>query len=245
MGIRDLEKRDKLKRIWSSQNIFLYNRSTKNKYNNILSNKNFNFYCIDSIYSAPSVKENRLEINKLLKYKKLKRMNYLNNIHNNIMIKESKLYRQKFISATKENSFETETKNNLKRKYNMNDMNEIINIKKNLQPYFKGQYIVNDRKRYFSSYGLSINKYKCLKPNIISNDKKNLNSFNDYSLSTNKTNYFSKFLSGRKSKKTINEKKTNKTNDFNYINNTNNIISAGTVGTRHNKSKKYKKLELL
>ena len=231
----------KFKRIWSSQNMFLYNKSNKNKYGTNLFGKNFNIYCIDSIYSAPSVRDNRIEINKLLKYKKIKRLKYLNNIHNNLMIKESKLYRQKLSSASKDNSFDNKVKNNLKRKYNMNDMNEINNInniKNNLLPHFKGYNIINN-KRNFSSYGLSLKKYRYL-----SNGKKNFNSFNDNTLSTNKTNYLSKYFSGKKSMKTINEIKNNKTNDINYLTNSYNILSAGTANLS-NKSNKYKKLEFI
>ena len=65
-----------------------FTKFVKNIYNNKI-----NLYCCSSIYSAPSVKQSRIKIKKLIKENKNKTLNYLNNIHNSIMIRESKLYR--------------------------------------------------------------------------------------------------------------------------------------------------------
>ena len=84
----------KFKRIWSSQNIFLSNNNNNNNINNINKNKhnlfyNNNIYSGSSIYSAPTVKQNRIEIARLIQDGKNKRLNYVNNLFNSIMIKES------------------------------------------------------------------------------------------------------------------------------------------------------------
>ena len=213
----------KFQRVWSSQNIFLYNLNKTSKYGKNIFNKNFNFYSGSSIYSAPSVKDNRMEITRLLKNSKNKRMNYLNNIHNNLMIQSSKQYRKKINYFSKDNSFENETKNNLKRKYNMNDMNEINNIKLNFNPNFKRYFTAKKSKRIFSCYDLSLKRYKIVKKD---NSQKNYN--NENTISSNKTNYLSKYLSGRKTMRTIYEK-NNKTNEINSLSNNSKIFSAGTT----------------
>ena len=161
----------KFKRVWSSQNILLYNLNKTSKYSKNIFNQHFNFYSGASIYSAPSVKDNRIEITKLLRNSRNKRIDYLNNIHNNLMIQSSKQYRKKRNFYSKDNSFENETKNNLKRKYNMNDMNEINNIKLNLNNNFKRYFTSKKSKRIFSCYDLSLKRYKIVKKDI--NTRKN------------------------------------------------------------------------
>ena len=215
----------KFKRVWSTQNILLYNLNKTSKYRKSIFNQNFNFYSGASIYSAPSVKDNRIEITKLLRNSRNKRINYINNIHNNLMIQSSKQYRKKINFFSKDNSFENEAKNNLKRKYNMNDMNAINNIKLNLNPNFKRYFTSKKRNRIFSCYDLSLKRYKIVKKDI--NSKKNYN--NDNTIGSNKTNYLSKYFSGKKTMKTIYEKKTNKTNEINSLSNNSKIFSAGTA----------------
>ena len=226
----------KFQRMWSSQNIFLYNKEKKGrKYGKILFNKNVNIYSGTSIYSAPSVKENRIEINKLLKDGRDKRINYVYNLHNNLMIKSSRLYRQKLRAYSKDNSFDNKTKNYFKSKYNMNDMNEINKI--NLKPFFKGYFLTKKNKRNFSSYELSLKRY------ISGNKNQKIINYNDNTLSSNKTNYFSNLFSGKNTMKTIYEKKTNKTNDTNYLINSSKIMSSASVNNK--KFTKNQKYELI
>lgn len=67
--------------------------------NNNSNNQNQNYVPISDKYSiirfnkAPSLKENQKEINRIIKKRKLKKMEDLNNIFNNILINESKLFR--------------------------------------------------------------------------------------------------------------------------------------------------------
>ena len=185
-----LEMDKKFKRAWSTQNIFINNRQKAYNNNglNLFNNKNINFYCGASIYSAPTVKQNRIEINRLLKNGRNKRLNYVNNIHNSIMLKESKLYRKKLVSFSKDNSLDNSEKNKFKKKYSMNDMNEINNIKYSLQPNNKRYFLGKNNKRNFSSYELSLKRYKDLEKNY--KEKANKLNLNENTLSTNKTNYF-------------------------------------------------------
>ena len=217
----------KFKRVWSTQNIFLSNMNKTSKYGKHLFNKNINFYSGVSIYSAPSVKQNRVEINKLIKSGKIRRINYINNIHNNMMRKSSELYRKKIDYLSKDNSFDNKTKNDLKRKYNMNDMNEINKIKYNLHPIFKRYFTTTKNKRHFSGINLSLKGYKYLKQDI--NNDKNKNNYNENTLST-------KYLSKKPGYEI-----TNKTNEQNYLTNNSKIMSAGTI----NLVKSNKKFQFL
>ena len=67
--------------------------------NNKSNSQNQNYVPINDKYSiirfnkAPSFKENQQEINRMIKKRKLKKMEDLNNIFNNILINESKLFR--------------------------------------------------------------------------------------------------------------------------------------------------------
>ena len=67
--------------------------------NNKSNSQNKNYVPINDKYSiirfnkAPSIKENQKEINRMIKKRKLKKMEDLNNIYNNILINESKLFR--------------------------------------------------------------------------------------------------------------------------------------------------------
>ena len=226
----------KFKRVWSTQNIFLYNTNKTSKYEKHLYNKNINFYSGAAIYSAPSVKENRIEINKLLKSGKIKRINYLNNIHNNMMIKSSKQYRKKINFC---DSFDNKTKFELKRKYNMNDMNEIDKIKKNLYPINRGYFIISKNRRNFSGIDLSLKRYQYLKQDMNNNIVLNNNNKNNYK---NENTLSTKYLSKKPGYEI-----TNKTNEMNYITNYSKIMSAGTINLIKNnkKSEFVKKKPLL
>jgi len=67
--------------------------------NNKSNSQNQNYVPINDKYSiirfnkAPSLKENQKEINRMIKKRKLKKIEDLNNIYNNILINESKLFR--------------------------------------------------------------------------------------------------------------------------------------------------------
>lgn len=127
----------KLKRVWSSQNIFK-NNDKNNSFNKNIYNSNF--YCGSALYRAPSIKENKLEINEILKKENNRRLNELNNMYNTMMINESKLYRQNLYLFSNDNKvYNNENKiiNNLKKKYSANDMNKINNIIINLKPNLK------------------------------------------------------------------------------------------------------------
>ena len=220
----------KFKRIWSSQNIFLSNNNNNNNSNNINKNKhnlfyNNNIYSGSSIYSAPTVKQNRIEIARLIKDGKNKRLNYVNNLFNSIMIKESKLYRKKLKLLNRDTSFDNNDNYILKRKYNMNDMNELTNIKLNLHPI-----VPIEKKRNLSSYDLYSRKYAN-------------NYINDNTLSTNKTNYFSKNISGKISMKTIYENK-NKKNDINTLTKSTKYFSAGN-SHKNKQNKNYRRFGYL
>ena len=236
-----LEMDKKFKRAWSTQNIFINNRQKAYNNNglNLFNNKNINFYFGASIYSAPTVKQNRIEINRLLKNGRNKRLNYVNNIHNSIMLKESKLYRKKLVSFSKDNSLDNSEKNKFKKKYSMNDMNEINNIKYSLQPNNKRYFLGKNNKRNFSCYELSLKRYKHLEKNY--KEKANKLNLNENTLSTNKTNYFSKYLTGKKYIKNIYELNNNKINDVNYLSSNSKNLSEGTT----DKNNEYKKFEYL
>ena len=108
-------------RIWSSQNIM----SVKNELNFIKNPIRNNLYSSSSIiYRAPSVRENRYKIGQLIKKEKMKKMNYFNNIHNEMLINESKLYRKKLYLTGFKSFNDITAKIELKRKYNMKDMIE-------------------------------------------------------------------------------------------------------------------------
>ena len=239
-GKYKIEMDKKFKRAWSTQNIFSSNRQKRinNNGSNFLNDKNFNFYCGMSIYSAPTVKQNTIEINRLLKNGKAKRFNYVNNIHNSIMLKESKLYRKKLGTLSKDNSFENIEKNKFKKKYNMNDMNEINNIKFSFQPNFKGYFLGKNKKRNFSCYELSLKRYKYMEKDFKMN--KNKLYLNENTLSTNKTNYFSKYLSGKKTMKNFYglNNNNNKISDINYLSSNSKNVSAGT-SDKSNEHKKF------
>ena len=220
----------KFKRIWSSQNIFLSNNNNNNNINNINKNKhnlfyNNNIYSGSSIYSAPTVKQNRIEIARLIQDGKNKRLNYVNNLFNSIMIKESKLYRKKLKLLNRDTSFDNNDNYILKRKYNMNDMNELTNIKLNLHPI-----VPIEKKRNLSSYDLYSRKYAN-------------NYINDNTLSTNKTNYFSKNISGKITMKTIYENK-NKKNDINTLTKSTKYFSAGN-SHKNKQNKNYRRFGYL
>ena len=152
--------------------IFNKNKSVNNKRRNSFYTKSTNIYCKNSIYSAPTMKHNRVEITRLLRSGKVKTLSYVNNIHNSIMIKESKLYRKKLKSFSKHNSLNDDERSKLKKKYSIIDMNDIKNIKFKLAPKFK-DFPLKNNKRNFSSYESSLNRKKKLC--LDSGKAKNLN----------------------------------------------------------------------
>jgi hypothetical protein len=133
----------KLKRVWSSQNIFK-NNDKNNSFNKNIYNSNF--YCGSALYRAPSIKGNKLEINEILKKENNRRLNELNNMYNTMMINESKLYRQKLYLFS--NNSGNRIRNNMKKKYSTNDMNKINNIIINLKPNLKKIIHKIKKKKY-------------------------------------------------------------------------------------------------
>ena len=229
------EKEMKFKRFWSSQNIIINNKNTKPKCN-LINNKNkkSNYFYSVSIYSAPSAQENRLEIDRMVKINRNKRLSDLNNLHNSLMIKESKIYRKKLQSLSKDNSFENDEKAKIKKRYNMNDMSELNNIRYNLHQTFQEYYLRKRYKRNIKNNDTSLkNSFNSKKDNkgIISKN----NSFkylNDNTPNTKRTNYLSHYISGKNSNKSISlryrELNKNKKFDLNYLTNNVKVLSAGT-----------------
>ena len=234
----------KLERIWSSQNIFK-NNDKNNSFNKNIYNSNF--YCGSALYRAPSIKENKLEINEILKKENNRRLNELNNMYNTMMINESKLYRQNlylFSNDNKVNNNENKLRNNLKKKYSTNDMNKINNIIINLKPNLK--QIIHKRKK---------NQYCKINKNNSQKDIKNnlLNKSDDLTISANKTNYFSRYKDKKKYYKinNINNGKTyNKKLTFikkgEYLNKNENILYFSENKEKSNESifQKYKEIEV-
>ena len=221
----------RLKRISSSQTVFLGKNNGINNGKNMLGQKNENFYCKNSIYSAPSMKDNRLEITRLYRSGKYKSLSYVNNIHNSIMIKHSKLYRKKLKSFSKDNSIDNSVKSKIKKKYNINNMNDFKDVKIKLDPNFKF-FCGKKNKRNFSSYESSLNKDKSL--NLDSGKKSKTLKLNENSLNSNKTNYFSKYLSGKSFMKTIYELKNNHINNETNLTNSTKIFSANSTNKKKN-----------
>ena len=234
----------KLKRVWSSQNIFK-NNDKNNSFNKNIYNSNF--YCGSSLCRAPSIKENKLEINEILKKENNRRLNELNNMYNTMMINESKLYRQNlylFSNDNKVNNNENKLRNNLKKKYSTNDMNKINNIIINLKPNLK-QIIYKRKKNQYCKINKN-NSQKDIKNNL-------LNKSDDLTISANKTNYFSRYKDKKKYYKinNINNGKTyNKKLTFikkgEYLNKNENILYFSENKEKSNESifQKYKEIEV-
>ena len=219
-------KNTQFHRIWSTKNV-ISNGKNINLENNDL------YYSSSIIFRAPSVKDNRIEISKMMKKEKNKKLNFLKNMHNDLMIKESKLYRKKlYLTGFKSsNNIESQAKIELKKKYSLNSMNDIINInddeknnninmnKINLSINFKGSFNKTKlRKNTLNSYENTLIRYEYLKKNLDENNNKNKkNNIKNFELasSTYKTNYRS--IYGR------NNSEITKSNDIN---------------TKHNKSTK-------
>ena len=219
INLNELHSSKAFHRIWSSQNIYDRNWDYANKpiRNNLYSG-------LTKIYRAPSVQENRYEIYKLMKKERNKKMNYLNNIYNTIMINESRLYRKKlYLSGFKSNNYNTKRKVELKKKYNMNDMNDITDTNKKEKIYssknIKSSFNFKNSRKAISSYNNSLlrNKYSSSKKK----DEENENSVSIYNnknkkfiptSSTNKTNY----RSNLKSTKYVENSKSNDLNDTSH-----------------------------
>ena len=204
-----------LKRIWSSQNI-IYGNNNLDFIKRPIRN---NLYSGSSIiFRAPSVKENRYKIGQLLQKEKNKKLNYFNNIHNAILIKESKLYRKKlYLTGFKSNN-NINAKMELKKRYDMKDMIDINDNEKNerlnLRSAFKRTFNKNRYEKTLSSYESSLNRYKYLKKSIEENEKtginmkvinKNKKQREIRTSSTYKTNYMTKYSKLKSGKQKTNE----------------------------------------
>ena len=205
-------------RIWSSQNIFYANNNLEYILNPM---RNTLYSSSSKIYRAPSVKDNRYEISRMMKKEKNKKINYLNNIYNTIMINESKLYRKSlYLTGFKSNTIKG--KIDLKRRYNMKDMGDINNNEKiediNIKLGIKSSFIKKRFKRNFLGYDNSLIKYKYIKKNLEEKEDSGIKS-NRYinknkkrseipTSSSYKTNYITKNskLKSAKQGKSINSK---------------------------------------
>ena len=239
-------------RIKSSQNFFnrdIYLNYAKNPIRN-------NLYSSSTIIlRAPSVKENRYEIYRMMLKEKNKKMNYINNMYNNLMINESKLYRKKlyltgFISN---NNHSTKGQIELKKKFSMNDMNIINDTKSNKNKYFcfraKTPFLFNKNRYYSNFYDSSLIRYKNLKKNIeedknddiiINYKYKNKNKKQSATLSTSKTNCRSML----KSAKQIENSKLNDINTKSISISKETTVKTGDLFKQTNRKTKTKYFDL-
>ena len=239
-------------RIKSSQNFFnrdIYLNYAKNPIRN-------NLYSSSTIIlRAPSVKENRHEIYRMMLKEKNKKMNYINNMYNNLMINESKLYRKKlyltgFISN---NNHSTKGQIELKKKFSMNDMNIINDTKSNKNKYFcfraKTPFLFNKNRYYSNFYDSSLIRYKNLKKNIeedknddiiINYKYKNKNKKQSATLSTSKTNCRSML----KSAKQIENSKLNDINTKSISISKETTVKTGDLFKQTNRKTKTKYFDL-
>ena len=236
-------------RIWSSQNILYGN----NNWDYIKKPIRNNLYSSSSIiFRAPSVKENRYEISRMMRKEKYKKMNYLNNIYNTLMISESKLYRKRlYLTGFKSNS--TKGKVELKKRYNMDDMNSLNNNEKNininLRLGIKSSFVKNRGKKNINGYESSLIRYKYLKKKLEENEKFEIkNKFNNKNnkhsdiptSSTYKTNYNSKYSKLISAKKLLSD--NSKSNDMNIKSFS--ISNASTAKLRKTANKENTNFEI-
>ena len=236
-------------RIWSSQNILYGN----NNWDYIKKPIRNNLYSSSSIiFRAPSVKENRYEISRMMRKEKYKKMNYLNNIYNTLMISESKLYRKRlYLTGFKGNS--TKGKVELKKRYNMDDMKSLNNNEKNininLRLGIKSSFVKNRCKKNINSYESSLIRYKYLKKKLEENEKFEIkNKFNNKNnkhsdiptSSTYKTNYNSKYSKLISAKKLLSD--NSKSNDMNIKSFS--ISNASTAKLRKTANKENNNFEI-
>ena len=236
-------------RIWSSQNILYGN----NNWDYIKKPIRNNLYSSSSIiFRAPSVKENRYEISRMMRKEKYKKMNYLNNIYNTLMISESKLYRKRlYLTGFKGNS--TKGKVELKKRYNMDDMNSLNNNEKNininLRLGIKSSFVKNRGKKNINNYESSLIRYKYLKKKLEENEKFEIkNKFNNKNnkhsdiptSSTYKTNYNSKYSKLISAKKLLSD--NSKSNDMNIKSFS--ISNASTAKLRKTANKENTNFEI-
>ena len=236
-------------RIWSSQNILYGN----NNWDYIKKPIRNNLYSSSSIiFRAPSVKENRYEISRMMRKEKYKKMNYLNNIYNTLMISESKLYRKRlYLTGFKGNS--TKGKVELKKRYNMDDMNSLNNNEKNininLRLGIKSSFVKNRGKKNINGYESSLIRYKYLKKKLEENEKFEIkNKFNNKNnkhsdiptSSTYKTNYNSKYSKLISAKKLLSD--NSKSNDMNIKSFS--ISNASTAKLRKTANKENNNFEI-
>ena len=224
LSINDQHTSKGLLRIWSSQNIL--GDKNNNNWDYIRNPIRNNLYSSSSIiFRAPSVKENRYEISRMMRKERDKKMNYLNNIYNTIMINESKLYRKKlYLTGFKTNHNGTKGKIELKKKYDLKDMNDLNDNKKNYinaRLDIKSSFIKNRYKKNLSSYESTLIRYQYLKKEMEENEGEKINNkfINKNkkrgeipTSSTYKTNYVTKYSKLKSAKQVANDiSKTNET----------------------------------
>ena len=176
-------------RIWSCKNLIKSHKNydTKNPIRNGL------YSGSSIILRAPSVRENRYEIHKMIRKEKDKTINYLNNIYNTLMISESKLYREKLLLSGFKSNY-IKGKIELKQKYNMPDINVIYTNKRSKKIYsgnnLKSSFNLKEKGIKEKKYHNFLVRYEL----AFKNKNKKLISAS----SLNKTNYRSNYLKSAK-----------------------------------------------
>ena len=178
--------------------ILLQKEKTKTIY--IKNSRLFNF----RFNKAPTLKQNQMEINKIIKKKKLKRKEELSNIHNSILINESKSFRKGLYVTASELISQKKNRN----KNRMNRSCDEISFKKdNLSKSINNSSVSNNTTN-FNRTGFNFNSsYKKL---FVNNEN---TSFNKSILFREKNNDKSRLLPSLSSYK-------NKNKNFNQISKT-------------------------
>ena len=204
--LKDLHSSKGFNRVWSSQNIYESDRNWDFVHRPMRNNLYSTF---TKVFRAPSVIDNRYEIYKLMKKEKNRKMDYLKNIYNTIMVHESKLYRKKlYLSGFKSNSnYSAKGKEELIKKYNINYANDIVDKNKrekiNSSKNMTSSFILKNKRKVISNYSNSIINYKNTtkkkeeenESSVLFYDNKNKKL--SQTSSTNKTNYLSNLRSTR------------------------------------------------
>ena len=187
-----------------NENNIIISPINKIKSRNRLSNNNpiipvtehkfFNF----KFNKAPTLKQNQREINNIIKRKKLKRMKELRNIYNNILINESKTFRNNLYVTG--NGFLSQKNSKIRRNRSSDELaikkysthksiNEINNSSaENSSLFSKTGFNFNSSKNFFDNETKTINKSKI---------------FQEMEKSKNNSNYFLPILANIRRKSLI------------------------------------------
>ena len=118
---------------------------------------------------APTLKQNQIEINKIIKRKKMKRIEELRNIYNNILINESKTYRNNLYVTG--NGFYSQKNKTLRRNRSCDELNtHKMNSYKSINEINNSSV---ENSSLFSKTGFNFNNNSS--KNIFDNDNKTIN----------------------------------------------------------------------